>query len=536
MLKFDIMLIKNELEIHLILANYFDRSPEGSVRKLDELTWQLRKAGYWQKLFMNLSDRKFYSRLYRHRQSDALGAWSHLENESSYRMIESYKAVLQDPSDFDEDILDVVANHLGRTGQWTELLTFREKLIENYARKGNTHLLAACLLDQASLHLQKGAIYEGLKTLNKLDLIIWRNREPWIFQEFLRVKSLFHWQKGELDEAMYILKIREQLCRKVPSFKHQLSGTLAHQSFILQLQGNIEDAEELLSESLRISREYGDLASYQSIIGEFGLILLKKGDMNGALEKFSEQELICREQGDLVSLAGCLGNIGATFSCMGKYTDSLNKFKEMEILANRIQHKTLYYVSRSMQAGEIYRTKSGEDAMAMIEEAVNFFRANGLAERLAESLLIQGHIYSFMLFPDKADRAYEEGVTILHKLSSLDEVADAMFKAGSHYLAVYRSHQMPMRGTFNYADFLILNDQNGKAEQYVKYALKYLENAIGLRPENASYYESYAGALENCGDINGAISACRQALQISPDWIDMNIKLADLLIRKETLL
>jgi len=439
-------------KIHLRMACYFAESTIGSIRILDELPWQLRQTSAWEKLYTLLSNVTFYSALYHHRHSDVLSAWSDIERESSHQMINTYVSVLQNPSDFPDDILDVVANHLDVTGHWPELIIFRGKLVEYYIRSGKINRLATSLLSQASLHVQKGNLDEGLHLLSRLDSLVWFSQEPWILQDFLRIKSMILWQKGELDEAMDILEAREQFCRKVPDFNHQLAGTLVHKSFIRQLQGDQAVAENLLSEALRISRESGDMHSYQAVVGEIGLLLLKEGNLNGAMDKFSEQERICRELGDMVSLAGCLGNQGTLLSMVGKRTDALNMFKEMENLANKIQHQVLYHVSRSEQAQQIYNTNSVEDALTMNGEAVNFFRIHGLTERLATSLFVQGHIYSFMLDPEKADKTYQEGIIQLQKISSTREVADMMYKAGNHYRAVFLSYQRPLKGflTFNF--------------------------------------------------------------------------------------
>ena len=121
------------------------------------------------------------------------------------------------------------------------------------------------------------------------------------------------WQKGDLDQAMQSLKLREKLCRGAVGYEQQLSGTLVHQSFIYQLRGEDQIAAQVLKQARKISKESVGLGGYQSVVGELGLLLLKKGDLDGAMAKFKEQERICRQLGDLSSLVGCLGNLGAVF-------------------------------------------------------------------------------------------------------------------------------------------------------------------------------------------------------------------------------
>lgn len=517
---------------HLRIARYFlprDLSP----RKLDELPWQLSQARAWDELHSLLADTTFCSALYRHCMPDALRAWVSIERETNREMIDAYRQVLLRPAGFPDHVLEVIATLLDVTGRWSDLLQFRKTLVEHYARTHDIPRLAANILGQASLLSARGNANGALRVLADHGSLVLRSGEPWILQEALRIQSQALWQKGELDDAMKHLIAREKLCRGVPEFAHELAGTLVHESFIMQLMGDPDTAQRVLSEAKRISRESGDMGAFQAVVGECGLILLQRGELEEAIAKFSEQERICRELGDLTSLAGCLGNLGVVYTKLEREDQALASFEEMEKVASRVGHSTLYHVARSSQAAAIYRAGQGERARAMNDEAIAFFRINDLAERLATALLLRGHICACALDPVEADRAYEEAFAILKKLTPPRNVADAMCKAGRHYLAVFVAFRRPSRADLTSSELESEARRRERVGQYLDHAEQHLRKATRVCPDCADAHQSLAGVLIGRGNVDGAISSLRRVLKIRPDSTEVMTQLAELLLSEE---
>ena len=79
---------------HSALAAYFlQREP--NIRTLDELPWQLAKAGDWYQLTNVLSSPSFFYALWQKNQYDAKMFWAQIEKWSSARMVEAYQMVLK---------------------------------------------------------------------------------------------------------------------------------------------------------------------------------------------------------------------------------------------------------------------------------------------------------------------------------------------------------------------------------------------------------------------------------------------------------
>ena len=81
---------------HLRLADYF-AAREIGPRKVDELPWQLARAGAWQRLFELLSDADFVAAAQAIDAFEVKAAWVRLEAGSRYRMADAYRRVIDDP-------------------------------------------------------------------------------------------------------------------------------------------------------------------------------------------------------------------------------------------------------------------------------------------------------------------------------------------------------------------------------------------------------------------------------------------------------
>ena len=82
---------------HLDLAAYFWTQPVFAPRRLDELPWQLVQAGQWQRLYSLLADLDFFNAAWDYDSYEVKTRWVELEGHSTFRLLEAYRPVLEQP-------------------------------------------------------------------------------------------------------------------------------------------------------------------------------------------------------------------------------------------------------------------------------------------------------------------------------------------------------------------------------------------------------------------------------------------------------
>ena len=223
---------------HRSLADYFDRQDLGP-RKVDELPWQLAAAGEWQRLYDVLADLSFFNAAWIANQFDVKGYWSRVEASSPLRMVDAYRAVLEEPGRHTDSVWSVgkLGLLLGDTGHPTEAFALRSHLADHFRQAGDRTNLSACLGNQAGI-LQA---------------------------------------QGELDEAMRLHKEEERICRGLGN-KHGLSISLGNQAGILQARGELDEAMRLHKEQERICRELGNVNGLAySLVNQAVLLARSRG-------------------------------------------------------------------------------------------------------------------------------------------------------------------------------------------------------------------------------------------------------------------
>jgi tetratricopeptide (TPR) repeat protein len=111
-----------------------------------------------------------------------------------------------------------------------------------------------------------------------------------------------------------------------------VAATLSSRALQLQSSGDLEAAEELYGQSLRIWREQfgAENANVGSTLTRLGLLLMTKGDNEGAEEAFRESLRITRAQVGDESLVICepMALLGSVLATRGEFDEAESLFRE----------------------------------------------------------------------------------------------------------------------------------------------------------------------------------------------------------------
>jgi tetratricopeptide (TPR) repeat protein len=251
-------------DAHLHLANYFETREMGR-RKLEELPWQLSRAGEWPRLFSLLASPAFFPNAWEANSSEVKSYWTQVEANSTLRLVDAYQVAVTS-GDVSVRYFGDVATLLHETGHLDVARTMREHIVDSARRLNKPERLAVAL--------------------NNLGFML---------------------DETERDKATELLGEAEQICRRRGD-KELLKTVLGNKVRILLKARMIDDARPLIDETKQLCRELHDLRGLQAMLGDQAILLRLVGELDQALSLHKEEELLCRQIGYQDGLADCLTN------------------------------------------------------------------------------------------------------------------------------------------------------------------------------------------------------------------------------------
>jgi tetratricopeptide (TPR) repeat protein len=393
-----------EQAAHLRLADYF-AAPDLNPRQVDELPWQLQEAGAWPRLAILLAGAGFFGAAWQKDQFEVKAYWTRIELNSPLRLVETYRAVIDDPGT-DLGNAWIVGMLLADTGHPGEALRVRALLVDHYRQTGDQANLAMALGGQA-LILQDGGDLDGAIALHKEQERICRglgNKDGLPIS--LSNQALILYARGDLDGAMALHKEAERICRELGN-KHGLSISLGNQAAILHARGDLDGAMALWRKQERICRELGNKDGLQGSLGNQAAILHARGDLDGAMALHKEKERICRELGNKDGLQRALGNQGLILYARGDLDAAMALHKEKERICRELGNKDGLHTSLGNQAAILYARGDLDGAMRLHKQEERICRELGSKDGLRRTLGNQALILQ--------DRGDLDGAMVLHK-------------------------------------------------------------------------------------------------------------------------
>lgn len=191
-----------------------------------------------------------------------------------------------------------------------------------------------------------------------------------------------------------------------------------------------------------------------------GLARKFNGDYKGAFQFQSKAIEIAEEQHDSAQLGYSYNNFGRLFFDQGDISRAYDTFLKAKEMFEIIDDKSgLAYVYRSLS--DLYRSQSDyPKALDMSLQALKIRKDDGDPRAIISSLMELGTLYTEMKSKIDAARCFEKADSIAIKLD--DKVSDAEIK-------------------IKYAEFLVNNDQEIKAEQLANSVYDFIERTKNVR-------------------------------------------------------
>jgi tetratricopeptide (TPR) repeat protein len=375
---------------HVRLAAYFT-AREVDARQVDELPWQLARAGEWYELADRLADLAFFDAAWQAGSLEVKTYWVRVETETLRRREVAYRDVVERPATYDPDTVGRVATLLADTGHPDAALVLRQHLVDFYRRTGDRARLAVVLGHLASLLKGHGDLDGALALLGEAEHICRELGNRQGIQTTLGNQARILKERGDLDGAMLRLRESEQICRELGN-RHGLQISLGNQALVLLSRGDLDGALRLLQERERLCRELGNRHGLQIALSNQALVFLARGELDRALVVLHESEEICRALGNPHGLQIVLGNQARVLRERGDLEGAMALLHEQERICRRLGNPLGLQIALSCQAQVLRARGEAGAALALLCEAERISRRLGNPEGLAIVLLNQAEL------------------------------------------------------------------------------------------------------------------------------------------------
>ncbi|MFX1510994.1 MAG: tetratricopeptide repeat protein [Promethearchaeota archaeon] len=310
-----------------------------------------------------------------------------------------------------------------------EKLEKKEKLEEDGLLRSQilkSHLLIETGQSNDGLKLAKRAHNGSLKTGSVLTIV-----------DALIAKACALCQLGRLTECLRELNEGENLL--LANVEDQLEFSKRDAALklikgkVFRRTGELDNALELIQESLTIQLEQGNVFATADPLNNLGILYVQKGELDIGL-KYLEQSLKVYDdagnQGQIVKLRN---NIGMIYSNKGELDLALDYYHKALTDSEKLGNKR-FISALSVNIGMIYFSR-GElnSALEYYQKSLTIFEELKSQAELASCLNNIGNVYEIRGELDRALEFYERSLIIVKELRMKQEMADGLHNLGKIY-------------------------------------------------------------------------------------------------------
>jgi hypothetical protein len=333
---------------HLSLASYF-QNVNLSIRKVEELPWQLARTSSWKNLYLLLSDLNFLKYAWGINEFEVKTFWTKVEDsDPNLNIIKAYKHIFDNPqNEIPLNILSIICDLMMNTGNFLEAikLSYSSFKHSNNIEDLNFHfnLLAIGALNHGNydyaIHYYRISL-EFWKKLEKDYSAIeeWSRESGYSIEELqnnlstiitniIFQVSIVLFKQNKLNEACNLLKEAENYCLKYKEI-NVLIHILGSQGVLLEMNGEFDQAMSLYEECERLSRQSNNIELLAESFGGQASVSSKNGHHEEALVFLDKAETLYKQIGNIKGIAMTKANIGAICAKQGKLASALKNFDE----------------------------------------------------------------------------------------------------------------------------------------------------------------------------------------------------------------
>ncbi len=385
-----------EQSVHLRLADYFEKQPDTSPRRTDELPWQLAQARSWKRLAEVLSDHKFFATSWRHDQCEVRAYWTMIEQESDLRIVDVFRQSIDHPEEVvNKDFLPELASLLQTTSHTGESLKVWSIVNHHFRTTGQASRLAGSLSGEAGLLIDSGHHDEAIAILREAEGIARRfgDHKALAWSLCLQARVLYtrddtHYLGGRhINNAVKLLKEAQMLFRRSGDLTG-LASSFRGEALMLYDSRRFDEALALNAEAEQVFRTMGHWDGLASTLSSRAVIQIGATRLDDALASLSEAEQLFRRMGDLEGLGTCIDNRANILGEHGRLAEALAAHREAEALFRQTGMVEGVANSLSSQAYCLWKLGMPKDGLPILREARKLALSRGFYARANKILIM----------------------------------------------------------------------------------------------------------------------------------------------------
>lgn len=283
--------IVNLTEGNRIITDHCWKEFENGVKSMSKyavayLPFHLMETGRYKELVTLLQNPKFFVKSWEHDEFTIKFAWTEVEKNSDFKMIDSYKKVVENPSRYPDDFVMAFSEFLTDTGHPNESIILLEYVLKIYFRQLNDKKIEYCLSSLAwALYLVRS--YERSFELLRLNEFICKNRND---TYNLQIGIGYQANLASESRSIDLNNQQEHLCRELgEKGKYWAEISIGNRGNTLFNMNLTELAFHLYQEKEQICKEISNYQGLQWAYGYQADYFKVKGDRKRALELYSQQ-------------------------------------------------------------------------------------------------------------------------------------------------------------------------------------------------------------------------------------------------------
>lgn len=531
--------------------------PLHDARRIEEVPWQLARAGRFEDLAELLTDWIFVRELSARNPFELRSYWQQIEASSPLRRDEVYRRVLENPADYapvlvtvgellregghveralelaeratstlrvwgDEQaqgamvgLRGVLLCDLGRLDEAANLLAQQE---ETLRERGNALALAHSLVNRALIAIKRAAPDDADTALSEAETIARQANDRRLLATALMNRAAALRQLGDADGSWTRLEEAEQLARLLDD-PHLLAGCLSQRSRILEDRGELGEALDLAREAEASFRRAGNLSHLMASLQNRAEIHRKRGESEEALRALSEKERLCRQTGDRAGLARCLSSRAQVLLAQGELDAAVPALEEHEALWRELSGDSAAPETYYDIADSLLEIGAPEAADKALDWRAAKARSAGDEQMLARLLLLRGSIVGRELAQPAAAlplieeaRALCESLGLLSQVKLADELKARFQDAGSD--------RREARLGAEFSDEVLALFQEGLSHgrnREPEAAIAAFDRCLALAPGFAPALHERGACKQGLGDTRGSIDDLNEAIRLAPE-------------------
>jgi len=311
-----------------------------------------------------------------------------------------------------------------------------------------------------------------------------------------QLSKLNGWLIGDYEKSLQYATEAKALADKL-GYKKGIASSYNNIGIVYEGYGDLSQAFENYSHSLKIREEIGDKPGIASSYNNIGIVYYYQGNYPAALKNYFAALKIREELGVRKEIASSYDNIGLVYCLQGNYADALkNHFAALKIM---LEIKDIYGIAASYNSiGAVYEQQGNASGLPQSKKdslfkmsLANHYASLKIKEEIgdkpgiATSLNNIGTVYFYMLNYSDALKNYSASLKIREEMADKQGIATSYENIGTAYVLMGKAKE----GKVWLEKALRLSKEIGQKEMIKNnyFALSNAEKLLG----------NYQGAYEN---------------------------------------